>query len=371
MTFFNLQNRDLGARTASVETYRQDFQTTAPAITGNEIDHLSKLETPDNPNPVTGHGIVEMRQRWDPEKLEKYRNGNTYAHTQRHMGDFVYRDRTQFYRPKVKAFRDNGGLAQKDTKDIVKHGAEMNFDLIALPDPAYNSSPREFEEHLELGEKALKKYGSPGMELVPTLTVKTDASSLISKLRKVREKGYSAAAVNVRSFSEEASLKAIRRFSMSEMGDMFLYAANCERMKPPHYGNINGKISARQVLPLFGFDMVGYAIENKPPGGDLNGKWLIGEQGVYFDVETLIDREEIPPCERRGCDGRHVSQTISDWEAYGKDYEVTWLHDVITIEDEFRLMREAIRNGELDSYYDSRPALKNYVTGKLNLELQS
>lgn len=380
MTFYNSLNSQLGVRVGRVGSPRSEFDAPATLLTGSEIGHLENLSAPITDMPIPDAPAVIKRQEWDEDKLEEYRENPEYRryYVREHMGNYSYRGRIWYFRPKVKAFLDDGGLTEQQGRDLVRYGVQAGFDWISAHDPAINSSPREFDNHLESLEDEFQDHGQPGMELMPTFHLKSDPGDLVEKIEKAHERGYNKAAVNVRALSHEDSLKAIRRFSDSDRGqDMLLVALNCERMRPKQKdipvlnGRFRGKISARHLLPFFGFDLVGYNIPPNIPGDtEVKDKWLVRNTGVYLNVQDIIEAEEFPACQRQCCDGVPVSKIISDWRPHGKATDKTWLHDITTIEHDFKQMREAAKNGRLDAYLEMRSDLKDYLTGEMRLEIQ-
>jgi hypothetical protein len=372
MIFYDLLNRKNGVRKALVQTENQKYNTPTTAITDNQINHLENLKSPKVETPVSDAPIVECNQSWDLEKLKDYIKGEDermYYVTQ-YMGDYEYRQRDFFYRPKVKKlWEDQAEIKDYQMKHIVDYGIEAGFDFISCWDLKENSNLAEFKEYFEEVEEHFRENAKEGMNLVPTLTLKSKSQELIDKIQYLKnEKDYNMVAIDVRALSgNKESLKQIKKFSQQDE-KMLLYATNCERMKsvPTLDGS---KVSVRELLPSFGFDIVSYAYYEFIPQDETSDKWLLEDMPVYLDLQDkLVEEEREVKCRNNCCNGATAIQIYYAWEAYNdKLMDKVFEHDVITLENKFKEIRESI--DEDKDYLDGKEALKDYAKIKLDVEI--
>jgi hypothetical protein len=354
-----------GVRIAEVESCGQKFQTPTTALSDNEYKNIEELRHPDNGFPDLQQPVVETRQVWDSDRLKKLSEEKSYWNSRRDNAKKMlseFRKRIHFYRPEVEEMSNNGEeISLKSAKRITAFALDLDFDWIPVHDTSVDSSPKEFKKRILEIQDIIDDVESD-KELVPILSIKTEAGELKRKLQIASELGFDIIAIKTGAVKGNRDrLSTIEEFSQSKLGDVMLYAANNYRMKNT---DSTKRVSIRAILPRFGFDMVSYRKfkGGGPPGEAEDVKWYDQTEGRYHKVGNIVDEDkediETPYCNGECCDGSDAAKIYRDFRRSGKVRPKAWLHDVVSHYEEMKRLRDSAENNWADKYIRNRDKLK-------------
>lgn len=378
MISYSSQRRWGGIRQSLIKTQFGSIKGPTVALTDNEYRNIMRLSKDDSPVPRRKHKIFEVRKDLTQDTLETFKErGWEWSDISNEVTRLLDEngDKVTFFRGRVKGLRtneegdrvDSEEITSEENELIIRFAVDQGFDWVAVHGPSLECSPKEFEDRLRESQDVAEQLPHE-FDIIPVVNIKNDAATLLEKLEIVEDLGFEAVAVNMSAIGGNSDrLSTIKNFADSDKGQIMIYACHVPRFRSIELKEGEGNVvekdaSVRQLLPLFGVDVIGY--DNRTygrgpeQGAEDDTKWLIENLGEYRRFRHLEDNtEDALHCHAPCCDGKHASQVYDGSDNHGNIYSRIWLHDVFSLYRSFEVLREILGQGEGEKYYQERPIL--------------
>lgn len=368
MLSYSLLKNDGVVRKGKLELGKIEEETPFAMVSDSELGHLEELQHPDTEHPTPEAGVIEVRDAWDEDNLEKLENTPQFRQssgTKKLRNRYPYRKREHFYRPEVSDIVEEDGFTEDQAELLLKFGRDLGCDLIGLPDKHIDSAPAEYEDYLESMQKKFDDIRRGDMRMVPLFSLKTEGGDLVDKIKKAVSEGFQAIAIDCRALRGNVdALNSFRTYIKENQPEVLFMGVNCERMRS--FREKPASVSVRELLPFFGFDVVSYTQSKTQVNPDKidSVKWRVPGGSVYLG-ENHTNNEGFQECQLRCCNGEHPSKILSDFEPYDEENDAAWMHDTISLERDFISLRDAIENESARNFLKGKTLLRDYLEQEL------